>query len=578
MRLPYVAGAAILLGALTACGAGSARSPVGDVSEALDPTTQPLQLTISTDESRAASAEIGPDGGSLSATSADGSRFTLEVPPKALAETIEVRMVPLISLDGIPWKSGPVAAVELEPDGQTFLDYVTLTIQPAEPFPADQIIPLGATGAEHDLYIPFLDPASTSLQLRLDHFSSAGASKGYLADIEPWRQRLGGDVEQRLSSVVNAELARSRETGEELAPGFWEWVYSTWKQHVLEPRLAAAEESCAAGRLALNTLTGFERQMESLGHPVQIETSWTDLLPKVTRVCIREEYEVCRDQHIIHRMIPLMQGIARQNELMGANETPEDAAAQTNALAAVEAEGWDLTRRCLHFDLEFESNVKMSTASGSYTSAVESSVPIEMTGDLSAQFSGSADLVNTDFAFKPQECSAQSIPGGGTFGVTSLTWTDAPPDEGRPYGHVTALHLTYDPGQSSETAVVTCRPYPPLRQSFPYWSMSYSALHVMEMGGGGSGAAAAPDLGSLLSGFGISSLPSLPGLPNLPGSGSPSQPGAEPGSSSPGPTFIAKEWAVRGGELFAQKEWSLSTTGATSGTEEGSFKLYHKPQ
>jgi hypothetical protein len=35
---------------------------------------------------------------------------------------------------------------------------------------------------------------------------------------------------------------------------------------------------------------------------------------------------------------------------------------------------------------------------------------------------------------------------------------------------------------------------------------------------------------------------------------------------------------VRGGDLFAQKEWSQSVNLETTGTEDGSFKLYHKPQ
>jgi len=75
-------------------------------------------------------------------------------------------------------------------------------------------------------------------------------------------------------------------------------------------------------------------------------------------------------------------------------------------------------------------------------------------------------------------------------------------------------------------------------------------------------------------------LPNMPGLPQLPGGGQSQggQGGSDQSSQDNGPTFLAKEWAVRGGELFASKQWQNSVNLTTTGTEEGSFKLYHKPQ
>jgi hypothetical protein len=75
-------------------------------------------------------------------------------------------------------------------------------------------------------------------------------------------------------------------------------------------------------------------------------------------------------------------------------------------------------------------------------------------------------------------------------------------------------------------------------------------------------------------------LPNIPDLPQMPGSGVQSQ-GGQAGSNQSqdnGPTFLTQEWAVRNGELFAQKQWQTSVNMATSGTENGTFKLYHKPQ
>jgi hypothetical protein len=552
-------------------------------SQVIDPKTQPIQVTTTLDQSHATTAIIGPDGGTLSTTGADGSRFTLEIPPKALVETIEVSMIPITSMDGIPWKSGPVAAVQLEPDGQTFYGYVTLTIEPAGDIPVDQAIPVGASGPGHDLYIPAVDPKSATLQLKLGHFSSAGATKGLLADTEPWRQRLGGDVEARLGSIVAAELEREKQAilaGQQpnTDPNFWDEVQQTWIQYVLKPRLAAAGQNCAAGQLALQTVLSMQRQAALGGWIFSPGINLLDLIAKVGKVCLQEEYELCRDQHIIHRMMSVVRGIERQNQLLGVYDAGQGDTSAA-ALAQLEAEGWDLARKCLHFELRFKSTANMSTADGSYTSTVEATVPIELNASGLA-LEGSADLINTDFSMKPKKCSAQTTPGGGTFKVISLVPIDAAPDANHPYGYVKAIHLTYAPGYTSEKVIEICpgaKPaiFPPMG----LWSMAFQALHVQDMGGGGqgNGNSPLPDIGNLLGGMGISNLPNVPGLPQMPGGGQ-SQGGSNQTSQDNGPTFLAKEWAVRNGELFASKQWDLTVNLATSGEESGTFELYHKPQ
>jgi hypothetical protein len=549
-----------------------------NIAQAVDSNTQPIQVTTTLDDSHAASAVIGPEGGTLSATGVDGSRFTLVIPPKALEETIEVGMTPITAMDGLPWKTGSLAAVQLEPDGQTFYDYVTLTIEPAGDLPPDQAIPIGASGANHNVYMPAVDPKSKSLTLKLDHFSSAGAVKGLLADIEPWRQRLGGDVEARLNSIVAAELARQRQailSGQPYTtdPGFWDYIQKAWKQYVLDPRVAAAGESCAAGRLAIETVLAMERQFELGGVPFSSGVNWLDLVPKVGKVCIQEEYELCRDQHIVHRMIPVILGLERQNELLGVHDEGQDAAGIATALAQVEAEGWDLAQKCLHFELQFKSTATMSTADGSYTSSVEATVPIELNPNTLA-LEGQADLVNTSFSMKSTLCSANSNPGGGTFKAISLVFINAPPDASRPYGYVKAVHLTYAPGNTSETVIEVCpegtTTFPPMH----LWTLAYTGIHNAEVTGGGAGGTSLTDVGSLLSGAGLSNLPSVPGMPQLPGT----QGDTSQASQDNGPTFLAKEWAVRGGDLFAQKQWSLTVSDVTTGSDQGTFMLYHRPQ
>lgn len=108
------------------------------------------------------------------------------------------------------------------------------------------------------VYIPLIDRKSTTVRLKLMHFSSAGVAKGYLADLAPVRKRLGGSADARLQSLVAAELARARQAellGEgKLDIGLIESLLEQWKDQVLNPRLAAAGESCAAGQVAEETI------------------------------------------------------------------------------------------------------------------------------------------------------------------------------------------------------------------------------------------------------------------------------------------------------------------------------------
>jgi hypothetical protein len=129
-----------------------------------------------------------------------------------------------------------------------------------------------------------------------------------------------------------------------------ESLMKQWKAQVLMPRLAAAGESCAAGQVAIETLLGYERQQQLLGLGDSMEAELDELLPKVARVCVREEYELCRDEHIVHRMIPLLLNMKRQSELSAGA-----------GMDQVLAEAEDLTRKCLTFEVEFESTARMES-------------------------------------------------------------------------------------------------------------------------------------------------------------------------------------------------------------------------
>jgi len=568
MKLREVLAFAALLLMTTSCSSGGG-SP-DDVSEALDPNTEPVTVTMTVDQGKAASARIGPDGGTLKTTGADGSRYVLEVPADALFEEIEITMTPIESMEGLPLSEGLAAGVQLAPDGLAFYDFVTLTIEPAEAIPVEQQLPIGSSGEKGAVYIPLIDLDPDAIRLQLLHFSSAGVSKGYLADLEPVRQRLGGDVEARISSLMMQEMARARQAGEDPDAGTIAALDKLYRDKVLNPRVAAAGESCAAGRLAQDAILYYGRQSDLRNLGYDWKQAMSDVMPKASRVCVREEYELCRDEHIVHRMIPIISGVTYAGYRFPSAEMDQ-----------VIAEAEDLTRKCLHFEVEFESTAKIESEKMYNESEMESKVEITYeVGSMPPVLTGSSALVNLSYEVSNPEgggCTTKGNRGGGTFEVFQLYFEVAVADENDRLGYVKDIWLTYAPGISTETITSTC-PDRSSATSLPsaIWSNTYMGIHQSEVGSSEgqevSNEAPPPDLPPLT----IEQLQALMQsggqLGALPG-------GLEEAAKGPGATFVTKVWKMKNGELFAQKEWDLATsTAGVSLTEEGSFKLYHRPQ
>jgi len=174
--------------------------------------TDPISLTVSLDSSASAEAVIPVQGGSLSATGTDGTIYNLEIPGDALQNDTKIRMTPASSVAGLPFGGKQAYVVQLAPEGLSIFNFATLTIAPAQAIPLDQQITFGykASGKDFGLAAPVVD--SKDIKIRLLHFSGYGVTQGFLADIEPVRQRLGGDADSRLQSLARATIRSSPET------------------------------------------------------------------------------------------------------------------------------------------------------------------------------------------------------------------------------------------------------------------------------------------------------------------------------------------------------------------------------
>ncbi len=238
----------------------------------------------------------------------------------------------------------------------------------------------------------------------------------------------------------------------------------------------------------------------------------SDLLEKLGRKCLDEAYQECREDHVIHKMVPAWLGYERQRQLLGVvndNGTGEY--------------GRGLVEKCLRFELKFESAGQFDgyEGEGAIQSRVTSSIPLRFAfaNPLSARIEGQGPLVNENFSIVMTDeygdvCQIENRRGGGEASVYALSPIVKRQGEN---SVVTDLELAYDPGNTSESYRASCRqkpdyaggpPKPPLIIEPPpsaYWTSMYKVLHMLEVdtsgrfnttvaGGDAPAAPAAPDL------------------------------------------------------------------------------------
>ena len=530
-----------------------------DVNAIFEIPPDPLNISITLDEAQSAEASFPVEGGTLSTQAADGTLFLLTIPPDALLNETLIRMTPVTAVSGIPFGEELTYAVQLEPEGLSLNNFATLKITPVQEIPLDQQIFFGYTANGQNLVLapPVVDSHDITIQLL--HFSGYGVTKGLLADIEPVRARIGGDAEARLQSQVAEQLTRERQRqllggGESEGLGeIMDQAFSQYEEQVLKPRLAAAGESCAAGRLALQTLLGYERQKQLLGIGDEVGLAGTaaDLMQTVSRVCVQEEYELCAEDHIIHRMLPVWLGLERQYQLLGI-------ASEGGPVPAELEFAKEMTVKCLTFELAFESDGNFDAGEGGgYESIVKAKILLKLNPDELA-IKGQSALINDFFEFKAPGCKVDSRRGGGTFEALSLVYisdTHSPSDQ---LGYVRDYKLSFTPGQTSESFTVTCEDSPSYSSpSLSLWTSIFLVLHFPEvdMSGAGSGAPPqpVPSFSGIESGFPAFSMPAIPGA-----------------------AYIAEGWELQSGDYLAKKEW-IKEDASLGLVESGTLKLYHKP-
>lgn len=151
---------------LAACGGGG-----GD--------TEPAAAGVKLETARTARATIGSAGGSVSAIAADGRRYTLTVPPGALATATEISATPVTSMGDAPLAQGLRGAVRFGPAGLEFAMPARLRVEGAATAVGAGKRLVGFVRDDAGTAMSLQPPAlsGTSLELQVPHFSDVGVSE-----------------------------------------------------------------------------------------------------------------------------------------------------------------------------------------------------------------------------------------------------------------------------------------------------------------------------------------------------------------------------------------------------------------
>lgn len=204
-----------------------------------------LQLTL--DPARAVNGTLTPAGGTVKATAADGTVFTLTAPPNAVLSPLAVKMTPVATLAGLGRTAGYQAAVHLEPEGMEFLEPLVLEIRAPQALNAGTLRGFNAHGLGTAPYAQGRTVRGAMATLTLMHFSNPGVAT--LPDLEI---PMPGDFRDRMEH----EFALDLRDGLQVAERY---------RGPVRAGLEAAHTNPAVLRRAIRDFLTWRKEVERLG-------------------------------------------------------------------------------------------------------------------------------------------------------------------------------------------------------------------------------------------------------------------------------------------------------------------------
>ncbi len=179
--------------------------------EALSAAAAVVHATL--DTARAVTAHLGPAGGTLEAVDAQGTRFRLVVPAKAMISQQEVTLTPVATLGGLPFSGALAGAVYVEPSGLILNESAALTVTPSPALERARQLTFSFRGLAGELALAPPVAGSAALVLRVHRFGGYGLGAGTAADLSAQLLRVPSRSEDRLLQKLAGLILPLRRAG-----------------------------------------------------------------------------------------------------------------------------------------------------------------------------------------------------------------------------------------------------------------------------------------------------------------------------------------------------------------------------
>lgn len=432
----------------------------------------PLNVRAHRDAGRSAGAAIGPEGGTIAATAASGTRIELRIPPDALDWTETITITPIGAIDGLPLSGGLLGAADIEPAGLRLNVPATLTITPAQPPAGPLAVGFAFDGAGSEFHLaplaggpPALSAEAREIRITMEIIAirPVGAGSGTRADIDAQAPRAPIDptdaLDQRLvESAIDRNLQRA-----------------FLRQHLegyVKPLVDQAVANPARVDAAMSAYLDWEARVNQTGNADLLLLAallWEDLGRAIATDGARAS-ERCYSQKRPEEGFRLLRYAGYARKLMRADLS-----------AAMIAK----LKKCLVFSVRVYSLITEGGFGDPYGYRYELETNLTLRWKSRTRVTGSAPLVALDMrwigsgdctssmALTPTTFDAES----GEFGLSIAPVSRTSPDVN--------VRFAYSPGAPREQTTLLCNGVPPIRGDTSAWISYYTEMHDYERDGAG---------------------------------------------------------------------------------------------
>ncbi len=234
---------------------------------------------------------------------------------------IDITATPVAAFGNLGFSSDGVV---FGPTGLALLSAAKLTITPATPVPLERqlMFAFDDTGVQFGAAEPQID--TPDAVIIVEHFSGYAFGDATRPSQAAFLQRQATDAAARISGQIGDVFRGERESQllngtsvTDLATAF-ETYGKQWVEQVINPRLAAANSSCASGTLAIATVLGYERQRALIGAGTNFSAADIfDLVKQAYPVCEEEAITKCKGLKDPSILLQFWITVNRQVQLLG---------------------------------------------------------------------------------------------------------------------------------------------------------------------------------------------------------------------------------------------------------------------